>query len=1618
MLKTRRSRHQVQRKGMILLVVLALLTLFAIVGITFVYVASGQETSARIAREAETQFKPGVDPEAALSFALGQFLYDVNDPVPDTSVTPNVVNHPIGLVSAARGHSLARNMYGFLDGTLNDKPFNGTGRLNIDSPGFFPQNGTDLPQVARLDSALMNYQWFNGGGTTNRPSDNFLRDPERPGSRANWQAARLTYTGGFNVPYTYPDHNNFFLAQIGPVNPTTAPDDWRIICPSFHRGWLLGTLDSTNPNFFKPAVNAAGQITTSPTDPAYLQARRAKYLTLRPMPVYHPNFPMPVDQGGDVKNLDGLPGGADSIWIDIGAPVMTSTDGTKYKMLVAPLILELDSRIDLNVVGNLMGLDYDASNNPTRFGHRSNQGWGKWEINPSKVLNGDSATDPREWRRIFWGNTGQDNTTVPSANERFRGRYDTDNPTTRKPLGYRISGGDRVRGWAQVDYNASRDGPMNPMNPVSEKRLPEAHPVPRAPGASSYSAFPDYSPLTTFNNGGPLHPMTMVGVENLDHPAIYSVDRPRAGGINAGDNGQNRRWPILDLAGLLRRGGTGSDLMSSELSRTLPTNMGSAKRRNLVTLMSADLDRPGATPWIWEPEATNAMAGRPDSQATRYQFVATGMAPNDFRYSLAGNIAIPFPDTGTFRNPPAPPPPLPSYTGEFASTSWRPTFDGFPTTGRPDTWPDMLKTLLRLNLNRSLRAYPDVLDGDHLHYNLDPANMNDPVRAALDNAAADRQAFAKEIFIYLRRVTGAADPGVVYDNYGGANSGEFNALRQLAQIAVNIVDYMDNDDVMTRFTWFSRPASGMTPAITEFVFGFELPRVVINETYVQYTNHATSPATTENNVNVWVELMNPMPNDKGIVDPQNTLLLNDTTAALEVLYRAPGTMMDTPYAAHRILLADPDLNRAATNGPGVLRQPGNVTGDPNFGAPAAPGRIRSTHDVWTPTMGLPPPMADLKVYREIPPAAVAQRYAVPNFPRPNLEDKNDGFYVVGPQVAYLDATLDNPNFETTMLSDRMTYTVPVAGNATANDKQRPTVLLQRLADPRMRPQPDITLADYNPYVTIDIAEHPLDAQVADGRRTDTLGQALVPLAMVDRQTLGKRQPFASFNGIRGAATPNGQWVLQDPVAFLPPPNPPLPDRPKNTFFRQNSRLNKAELDLVDPASNDPMVTKYDFSLRVPFEWLVHLDRKQNSPMELWHVSNVPPHLVTQDFVQGEYLPNLMMQPPESPSGLHVVPWQSQESRLYRFFEFVTIPPFVTGPQETLPGNRPIGMEVPYPGGRVMGKVNINNVWSRDVFSALADARGPLGIPNQADTFTQAQVDAIFLSLLNSRSVGASGNYNAGTGDCAPMIQVTDTRLAALLGIPDNQVHRPFWSLAMGFGASGDQFVGRAGERGVNDTLLRGGGGLFDIPDPTAPTPALNPYQKKELLRKIFNHLTTRSNVYAIWLTVGFFKVEDATAVPPVLGEEIGKAENRHTRFRMFSIIDRTNMTAFAGTSTYQFPQTAPPDPTAFVPGARGEVQLNWSRTVTTNPKQFFMKDDRTGTEWEVKEGTILVYDPNSDKEETVVVQRDATTTDLFARFQRMHNQNCGVVCRGNPGPWSRYDPRKDNGVVLYFQLID
>src|SRR5262249_36878348 len=93
---------------------------------------------------------------------------------------------------------------------------------------------------------------------------------------------------------------------------------------------------------------------------------------------------------------------------------------------------------------------------------------------------------------------------------------------------------------------------------------------------------------------------------------------------------------------------------------------------------------------------------------------------------------------------------------------------------------------------------------------------------------------------------------------------------------------------------------------------------------------------------------------------------------------------------------------------------------------------------------------------------------------------NVGFYVIGPAKAAYDLSSE-PNLNPTLTSPQMTYQVSVANAPVGTPPARPTIVLQRLANPTLPPNTaPVNPEDYNPYVTKDYVER-TQAQVEDGR---------------------------------------------------------------------------------------------------------------------------------------------------------------------------------------------------------------------------------------------------------------------------------------------------------------------------------------------------------------------------------------------------------------------------------------------------------------------------------------------------------------------------------------------------------
>ncbi len=1434
------------RRGVILLVVISLLTLFAIVGLSFVLYAEAEARSSQLFREAEVQSLPDVDPELLLGLFLGQFIYDVPDGEPDD---------PRGLFSALRGHSLARSKYGWNDAGGNTTPFNGTGRYHAPS-AFDPFQVA--PPHAKDDYYLINYTFF--------PSHGFLRDPERPGTRLGPSLSqRRPFVGGFNAPYTYPDLNNMFLAAV--------KADGTVLLPSYHRPWAG----------FGPLLDPIN-------DPNNLRWRDPgqfwlNYMTLRPRPAeMGQGFPLPAEPTGDVKNLIGAPGGNDSIWIDLGAPVMVTPNGRKFKPLFAPLIIDLDNRINLNVYGNLRGQGLT---------HVSQQGWGPWEVNPGHVLAADiklqNGSIIKEWTQLLAGSL------VPTQPQVGRGRYGQDQlPNSKDRL---ADPGTLPHFYAKVNYDGTASAPFS---------LPGTNGV---PGTTCFPIYP-----TGYDNGSIL--------ERTNHPLLYNLFQTKL------NNADDRALPISNMEALLRYGDTGSPMLTSELFRFCPQNFGdptspvpsteAARRRRLVTTHSFDVDQPGVAPWLWSTAPTASYDLIPPKQPY------DPLLPDTRLYPTGNPVAPPsLPTAGG---------PLPPYPNSEFGPDWR----------------NSNALLGRVDLNRPLPEYPQPGPNGQI--------VDMPRFFAAQSA---RQLLARDLF---RRLRLATTGNAVEPLPAATTLTQSNALRWLAQLAINMVDFLDNDDYMTPFDW--------TGTAKEWVVGTELPRLVVNEAFVRRTpadalgvGSPELPKKHPDVFDVWVELHNPFRSDPS--DPT----LSDGGAA-RLVVRTPDGKAPL-YGVYRVTLTRPNTQ---------IRQLDNVLGNPDPGAvPVIMDRSNPTDTMTLATEEFLTVTPDRDL---VGPSngAVAGNHQT-------------GYFVLGPQTAF-PGTADPPSYQSKHMSYRG---APFAADFSGKP---PTILLQRLACPGLPPNPLPGQPGYtdqlvpNPYVTVDYME---DVPAYDNNQ-----------APENVASVGRAQPYAGDFS---------QRKLQVSMTV-----------PKHTFFRVNQPLPEA-------TAASPLPS---------FEWLVHLDRQLVSPMELLHVSAFKPHELTHQFKTGV---------PPAQLFKHTAPWFDQTARIYRVFEWLetrnrasgleAVTLFPGKPIEVLkqviplqttngitssgvawqirPGDVLVvsdsqGAALPYrptehvvvqavtpvsitanfllphaatcrlelttTGDRIPGKININTVWDVEIFRALCD--------QQASNYFKAKdVDDMFVNMVKVRNGGQD--------------------------VPFSGNDKPFSGMAAGYSTPPGTQV--PPDEGIQLTFLRALGAntglnvprLFDPPNQQNLLQT-HPAVRYELLTKTYNHLTTRSNVFAVWLTVGFFEVVDDAARPVKLGAEIGRAENRHIRHRMFAIVDRSNLAIPVPVAALR---------QAVEPAAEPQsVALNAVNGAVTVP----LPEPGQSWVWNIQMGSTLRVGTGANQEMVVVRAVNQSSPDgiprILATFTQPHTVGEPVSIVGNPGPQQQFSPRANTAVVPYFSLIE
>jgi hypothetical protein len=1435
------KRHQ--RRGMILMVVLALLALFAIVGLAFVLFAQSSRRASGIFRDAwQLPFKgnagntagggggggggpgsaggtyspPDIPATELFRWALGQLIYDTDD-------------GPFGVQSSIRGSSLARTMYGYNDQGLNTQPFNGSGRVhNTYNAGSY--SGLD-------DFQLVNYQFVPGVD---------LRDPEQSGTRADPMKPRGGFTGGANPSSTYPNLDNFYLGA--------SRADGTLLTQSLHRAWLFGPIDPTSQNPASPTFNP----NWTNFQGRFMTARPRTVDNLVQYPDGRPGFPYPTDAGGDLKNRLGYPGGNDSIWVDLGFPKRQAPDGRWFKPLFAFYVEDMDSKLNLNTAGNIMART--ANGQPT---HASLQGWGKWESNLARVLNrSDTPAAAVEWTNLFLGNGQPPPGFLP-------GRYGLDgNPNS---TGGNSAGGSLARFFAQVDYNACDE--TNNYLPTGRFDLTQGIWPVFPKGYSNSTAAERTNHARLFDYFRPSGPPQPPGQPPLWDDSILGGSIPGA---------------AAEIKRLWVNGFTGSDTQAAQIAQLAPKNFdvrpdltivdpvlqasiqaANKRRRLLVTALSMDMGRAGVSPWLY-------------TRQTPYGSTDPNVPPS--------GAAVTSLTTGVVRQA-------------------------------------VEAALEAVNLDTPLTSYP-LKGNNYARYDTNPNDLQQ-----FQKAQADRQKMASDIYLRLLWATGAPKPVDVT----APTDAELIPLRWLAQLAANIVDFIDEDEISTPFNFypvayqffngpqplpmgvdlvsptFINPNGGeVVPRY--WVFGTELPPILLNEVYTEYSLPAVPQAGNTANfpVKVWAELYNAFP-----MNPQatNTQPQDQGPVPLRIPDFNNGMAVLNGWSVYQVVLANSNSNSPDR----LLARVDNVVG--------APDAIRSA--------------ATFKV-DTVP--VVGGGANVPMAVNPQV---TNGMFLLGPPGNTRDNTIVAPrvnNGTPWFQTADMQYTVTYDSNANWTPNDGPgtlglTVLLRRLANPHMPPDNNPASANYNPYITMDYME-----QI---KLNDVTNPASTPASV------GKRQPYASDLV--------SQIVAQTNPNFAASPT-------QHTLGLPNS----------EPAPGTPRV------------WLTHLDRYVISPFELLNVSGFRPHQLTHKFITG------------NGPHQHLVPWFDQDlapgssHRLYRLFAYLDV------------HDRSYGVS---PRGRLPGKINLNTIWDYEVFAALCD-------PQSSNYFTEADVQAAWRALLATRSPG----LQQGADPVSGFPVVTGGNLTGN--------DRPLLDLATGAYPGNDpQFP----NRGLEDTIFRrqAPGNAMNTLRLFQTNQAAHPYLQYELLNKISHSLTTRSNVFAVWLTTGLFEVippgeQGNTTTRDVLGEEIGRSDGREIRYRFFSMVDRTQLVIAPELTVgyvqgYDWTQPPPPQPVVLTPNGTAQWINIQPKTLPTDPfngiggsinYQSSFATPLPPVPWQINVGSVLMIDRGLASEETVIVTAVDTMTNpnvprIQALFRREHANSMTITMPGNPGPqlnWSRDTP--------------
>lgn len=497
--------------------------------------------------------------------------------------------------------------------------------------------------------------------------------------------------------------------------------------------------------------------------------------------------------------------------------------------------------------------------------------------------------------------------------------------------------------------------------------------------------------------------------------------------------------------------------------------------------------------------------------------------------------------------------------------------------------------------------------------------------------------------------------------------------------------------------------------------------------------------------------------------------------------------------------------------------------------------------------------------------------------------------------------------------------------------------LQRLANPLLPWNPPLEQADHNPdlpvnpYMTVDSLA--VDLTTYNG----VVNNEAVPSDPTDPSVSGSNEGFVTRQRGGDSAAPPGTPVralwkrsnLTDPAAlrttakltghrFQPRLSHTLGFLNSAYGIRANLATAPGSADGDDEYIGVPLLDPNDPLSAQPFPWLTWLNRPFTSHYEMQLVPRSTSFSLLRDWAAIDPTrTKSAYEIGERAEFSHLLNFQStitatdpnnatpkRSSNLAQVFEFIHVPSKFVGTETVLSTNPNLfppvaGYRLRAPFNRIStyqepGKVNINTIYSDAVADAIRGAPGNFGI------------GPLFPFIVNSRRGYAT--LNGGEQ------HLLSPAVPTLFGNPFRSVGSPQPPLGVMHRPPVEGTLLRSSRIEHPALALQTGNTVPPWPQPrTGGTPdeplfsannilphrntERNPYFRYEPMQRFANLVTTRSNVYAIWITVGFFEVEnvspsDRTPRGYRLGREIGWDTGEATRHRSFYIVDRSIPVAF------------------------------------------------------------------------------------------------------------------------------